>query len=82
MAGGRRVIFTLLDADYRLQSGALQPVPLRGFKLLREVETFPLVRLHSRWLGEVFFAFFHPLKAWQEWRARLAYKLKSILKRP
>jgi hypothetical protein len=33
------------------------------------------VSLRSPWLGELFFAIFHPVKAWGEWKGRLAYKL-------
>ncbi len=48
LAGGERAIFNLLDADYQLVDGQLRPFPLRGAKLWREVEIFPLVRLHSK----------------------------------
>jgi hypothetical protein len=75
LAGGRRAIFTLLDADVTLQDGKLRPIPLRGRKLLRELETFPLRKLHSYPLAELSFALFHPVKAFKEWRGRLAYKL-------
>lgn len=80
LAGGRRAIFSLLDADYVLQAGKVQPIPLRGRHFWRRLETFPLVGLKSPWLAEAAFALFHPLKALREWRGRLAYginKLKS-----
>jgi hypothetical protein len=48
LAGGRRTIFTLLDADYKFHSGKLQRIPLC-----------------------------HPLKAFGEWRGRLAYKINK-----
>jgi hypothetical protein len=76
MAGGPRTIFTLADADYYLQDGQLTPVHLRPRKLLREIETFPLIHLHSLALADIFFAILHPFKALKEWRGRLAYKLK------
>ena len=80
LAGGRRAIFTLQDADFDMVDGKLQRIPLQGAKLWREVETFPLTRLHSRPLGELAFTVFHPLKAWGEWKGRLEYKLKELRK--
>ena len=77
LAGGRRAIFTLLDADVILQDGKLRRIPLRGRKLLRELETFPLRKLHSYPLAELSFALFHPVKAFKEWRGRLTYKLRK-----
>jgi len=55
----------------------LRRIPARGKKLFREMETFPLVKMHSRILAEVAFTVFHPVKAWGEWRGRLTYKLKK-----
>jgi hypothetical protein len=78
LAGGRRTIFSLADADYSLQAGRLSRLPRRGARLRREIEIFPLVRLKSRPLGELFFAVFHPVKAWGEWRGRLAYLLRRL----
>jgi hypothetical protein len=79
LAGGRRAIFTLLDADCTLVEGHLHPIPRRGKKFWREVEIFPLVTLRSTWLGEVFFAFFHPIKAFHEWRGRLYRFLRHTI---
>jgi len=75
LAGGRRAIFTLLDADYTLEAGKINRISPRGRKLLREVETFPLRRLHSYPLAELSFAIFHPIKAFKEWKGRIDYKL-------
>ncbi len=66
----------LLDANRFIQNGQLHRIPLNPQKLMREIEIFPLTRLHSRPLSDVFFSIFHPIKAWKEWRGRLAYKLK------
>jgi len=77
LAGGRRAIYHLEDADYCIENGRLRPIPSHGKKLWREVEAWPLNRLHSFLLAELFYAFFHPRKAWGEWRGRLAYKLIS-----
>jgi hypothetical protein len=76
LAGGRRAIFTLLDADVTLRDGRLRHIPLRGRKLLRELETFPLRKLRSYPLAELSFAIFHPIKAFKEWRGRIIYKIR------
>jgi hypothetical protein len=38
------------------------------------VEILPLVRWHSKILTEVFFAIFHPKKAYAEWRSKKTVK--------
>jgi hypothetical protein len=75
LAGGRRAIYHLEDADHCIENGLLRPIALRGQKLLREIEAWPLNRLHSFAIAELFFAAFHPVKAWKEWRGRIRYKL-------
>ena len=77
LAGGERAIFNLLDADYQLVDGQLRPFPLRGAKLWREVEIFPLVRLHSKALAQLFYAIFHPQKVYAQARAWLAKKRRA-----
>jgi hypothetical protein len=77
LASGRRAIFSLLDADYELVDGKVIPYRLRGKKLWREIEIYPLVRLKSPALAQLFFAFFHPRKAFREWRGRLLWKLSN-----
>jgi hypothetical protein len=77
LAGGRRAIFTLADTDYTFIDGKLEKIPVRGKRLFREMEIFPLVKLHSFLLGELAFMFFHPVKAWNEWRGRIQYKLRA-----
>ena len=76
LAGGPRTIFTLADADFTIWNGDLERIHLRPRKLLREVEIFPLTRLHSRFLADLFFSVLHPLKAFREWRGRVAFRLK------
>lgn len=76
LAGGRRTIFTLADADFVIKNGLLQRIRLSPKKLLREIEIYSLTRLHSPSLTEAFFTIFHPLDAWKEWRGRIAYNLK------
>ena len=76
LGGGRRTIFTLQDATHVLAEDGLKRKRLDWHSFWREVEIFPLIRLHSRPLGWLSFAVFHPLKAFNEVRGWLAYKLK------
>lgn len=72
LGGGKRTIFNLLDCDYVLTRDLeLKRSPFSLKRLLREVEIFPLIRLNSKVLGNVFFALFHPQKAYRELRTRL-----------
>ena len=82
LAGGRRTIFTLLDADFNISSGKLSHIPLRGKRFWRNIETYPLIHWHSYPLAELIFALFHPQKAFGEWRGRLAYKLNKDKHQP
>lgn len=78
MAGGRRVIFMISDCSHRMKDGKLTP-PERGWKRFwREVEIFPLVKLRSKALGNLIFAIFHPVKAFDEARYWLYKKIKGI----
>jgi hypothetical protein len=77
LAGGRRAIFNLLDADYTFHEGKLVRIPLRGRRFWRSIETYPLIKWKSYPLAELSFAFCHPVKAFGEWRGRLAYKINS-----
>ena len=74
LGGGRRTIFTLADADYFIHEGKVQRLPGQWLKFWREVEIFPLVKLHSYPLAQLAFAVFHPLKAYREGRTWLAQK--------
>ena len=68
LAGGKRAIFELPDASHRLSGGRLVRPALTWRRFWREVEIFPLVRLHSYPLGQAFHAIFHPIKSYQEFR--------------
>jgi hypothetical protein len=68
LAGGKRVIFELRDVNRHLVAGKLTGVPFSWAKFWREVEIFPLVKLRSRPLGDLFYAIFHPKKAYAEFR--------------
>lgn len=71
MAGGKRAIFHLRDANYQLSGGEVKKKKITIHRLWRELEIFPLVKLNSHFLGEVFFAIFHPYKAYSEFRNSL-----------
>ncbi|RPJ50144.1 MAG: hypothetical protein EHM21_05585 [Chloroflexi bacterium] len=68
LAGGQRAIFELQDVNCRLENGQIRPVARSWKKFWREVEIFPLVKLHSYALGQLFYTIFHPKKAYQEFR--------------
>ena len=74
LAGGARTIFRLPDADYRVVDGKVRRAATDWQKFWREVEIFPLIRLRSYRLGQLFFALFHPLKAYAELRSWLRKK--------
>jgi hypothetical protein len=71
LAGGKRTIFGLKDANRVLKGDMLKSLPLTSARFWREFEIFPLVRLHSMSLAQVTFALFHPKKAYVEYRAWL-----------
>jgi hypothetical protein len=77
MGGGRRTIFKLSDATHTLVAGRLCNKSLDWGAFWREVEIFPLTWLQSRPLGWLSFALFHPIKAFNEIKGWLAYKLKQ-----
>ncbi len=82
LAGGRRAIFYIIDANFELKDGNLVPIRRGWVKFWRDVETFPMAGLHSQWLAELSFIVFHPILAWLEWQGRIAYKLGRIFKKP
>lgn len=69
LAGGRRAIFELPDASHRLVGGRLVRPRLSWKRFWREVEIFPLVKLHSYALAQLFYVAFHPFKAYREARS-------------
>lgn len=73
MAGGRMVTrFMLADCSHQIVDGKISAKPLSWKKFWREVEIFPLVRLHSRILGWLGYALFQPKRAGDDLRAWLA----------
>jgi len=75
LAGGKRHIFHLIDCDRQIADAKISPYPLSWEKFWREVEIFPLVSLHSQWLGQAFFALFHPLRAYREFKTWMKVKV-------
>ena len=70
MAGGRRTIFTLPDANYIFHEGQIKPARWIGKRLLREIEIFPIVVLKSIYLAEIMHLIMHPRKLWAAIRAK------------
>lgn len=70
LAGGKRVIFELRDVNTRLEAGQIKHLPFSWKRLWRELEIFPLIKLKSTLLGQLFFTILHPIKAYREFRTR------------
>jgi len=70
LAGGRRTIFTLMDANYVSHQGHIKPAPWNGKRLLRAIEIFPLIALKSYFLAEIMHLILHPRKLWAAIRTR------------
>jgi hypothetical protein len=68
LAGGKKAIFHLEDCSILFQDGKLVSPVVNCKRVMRETETFPIRRLHSAFLTQVFFAIFHPVKAYREFR--------------
>ena len=68
LGGGKRAVFELPDASHRLPGGQLARQPFSWARFWREVEIFPLVRLHSFALAELAYVLMHPLKVYRDWR--------------
>lgn len=77
LAGGRRTVFQMDDSTHEIWLGQVNKVPCTWRRFWREVEIWPLVSLHSKKLGWIFYAIFHPCNAFLEVRGWLTYKLKS-----
>jgi len=79
LAGGRRTIFTLRDHTHIFDGEDLVKKKLDWQSFWREVEIFPLVNLHSKFLGFLSFLVFHPIKGFKEIKGWLDYKFKQFL---
>ena len=72
LAGGRHVIYTLLDANYLLKDGWLVKTPLTWKKLWREIEIFPVTVMKSPFLAWFSHVLFHPVKSYRRLRVWLS----------
>ena len=70
-AGGYHTIFTMADAQYNLVKGRVERRPLTWERFAREVEIFPLTRLHSHFLGKLSYFMHNPRKAYLAFRSWL-----------
>lgn len=77
LAGGKRHIFLLSDANIRLYQGKLLRKKITWQRFWREVELFPIVHLHSNTLGNLFYTVFHPWKAYNEYRKSQKVKISQ-----
>jgi hypothetical protein len=77
LAGGRRTVFQMDDSTHEIRSGQVNKVSCTWKRFWREVEIWPLLSLHSKKLGWLFYAIFHPCSAFLEVRGWLTYKLKK-----
>ncbi len=71
LAGGRRAIFTLPDANWRYEGGVLRPQKWTARRVVREFEIFPLLKLRSTALAEMTHVLVHPRKVWARVRVML-----------
>jgi hypothetical protein len=72
LAGGEASIFFLRDCNYHVIDGRLQHARLTWMRFWREVEIFPLIKLHSRGLGYLFYYVRHPVKGYRVLRHWIA----------
>ncbi|MCJ7696474.1 MAG: hypothetical protein MUO40_13765 [Anaerolineaceae bacterium] len=77
LAGGGRTVFQLDDCTHEFRNQHIRKMKNSWKRLMREIEIWPLIRLHSRKLGWLSFAMFHPKKALGEIRGWLKYKLRQ-----
>jgi hypothetical protein len=81
LAGGRRRAMYISDANSRLVDGKLVPIPLNWQRLMRSIEVFPVLKMDSYFLAQVFFAIFHPGRAFRKTRRWLKGQAHRLLKR-
>jgi hypothetical protein len=73
LAGGRRRVFRLPDANYLLQGGTIGRRPRTFAGMLLSLERWPVLGWDSDLLANLVFACLHPERAWQELRGALGY---------
>jgi hypothetical protein len=82
LAGGRRRALRLEDVTHTLVNGALVPRPWNLARILRTIEVFPVVQVDNYRLAQVFFAIFHPVRAFRKTRRWLRKKMNTLIKPP
>jgi hypothetical protein len=82
LAGGRRRALRLEDATHLLADGEVLPRRWTPARILRSIEVFPIVQLDSYRLAQLFFAIFHPLRAFRKTRRALRKKVSTLIKQP
>lgn len=80
LAGGRRAIFTLLDATHQLVDGGLRPRRLNWADIVRRVETFPSVVLGSAAMAQISFSLLHPVRAFREFRGWVGKRVRRVIR--
>ncbi len=68
LAGGNRTNFRLPDANYYLSPRGISKKPLTGRRFIRELEIFPMIKMHSLKLAEIFFLLLHPKQVYSKLR--------------
>jgi len=76
LAGGRRRIFRLSDADFELVGGKVQRRRLTVRRAFQEIERAPVLRTESEPLATAVFALFRPVRAFREAKGILRYRLR------
>ncbi len=64
LAGGQRNIFTLRDANWIITNDKVIKKRLKFRRFVREMEIFPLITFHSRFLGDLAYSILHPNKTY------------------
>ena len=77
LAGGKKTVFTLDDVSHEVRNDQVRPVKKTVNRILREIEIFPIIRLHSKIINAITYAIFHPRDAYGDLRAWLAGPPKS-----
>jgi hypothetical protein len=81
LAGGKRRTMYISDANRRLLNGKLSSPPFTWKRFFRSIETFPVLKMDSYFLAQVFFAIFHPARAFRKTRRWVKRQLRPYLRR-
>ena len=81
LAGGKRRAMYISDANFQLVNGKLTSPPFTWQRLLRSIEVFPVLKMDSYFLAQVFFAIYHPARAFRKTRRWIKRQLRRLLKR-